>query len=130
MRDEYFKVLVDEPMRLITLRLKGAESSAFYTEKLIGAYEGIDRPWLYNRLLDYRQFAGIIEGADVERLAKHWADTVKGEVYTSKIAVLTKDPLTRARSAGFSYLFPREVIRTFRELHLALDWLREPTPHL
>ncbi len=122
----YLKVTIDESMRLITLRLKGAEASAVYTELLLSAYDGIDKPWLYNRLLDYRQFSGLLDYSDVERLAQNWAERVAGQVYTAKVAILTFDALTPVRAAGFAHLFPNNTVRSFDELHTALNWLNAP----
>jgi len=122
----YVKVSVDEPMRLITLKLKGAESSAFYTEQLLTAYDGIEQPWLYNKMMDYRQFTGLIEYSDVIRLAEDWARRVEGQVYASRVAFLTFDPLTPARAASFTSLFPNTSVRSFDELHPALSWLNAP----
>lgn len=123
MRDDRFKVTVDDSMRLITIRLRGSDTSAYYADKMMTAYEGVQNPWTYNRLLDYRTFSGIIEAEDVERLAAHWASVTEGHTYSAKIAVLTKDVLTPKRANGFGYLFPQDTIRIFDDLHTALDWL-------
>jgi hypothetical protein len=123
MTDAYFRLTVDEPQKLITFRLKGAQSSEYYTAKFISAYAMIDRPWLYRRLMDHRHCETTIDFEDVQKLADHWADITRGTTEIHHVAILTADALTRARPATYSHLFPNQEIRSFTELHDALDWL-------
>lgn len=123
MTDAYFRLTVDEAQKLITFRLKGAESSQYYTGKIIETYETIDRPWLYRRLMDHRQCETTITFEDVQKMAAHWAELTHGETLIHYVAILTSDALTRARPATYSHLFPNQEIRSFTELHDALDWL-------
>ncbi|CAL4867579.1 hypothetical protein MMA231_01836 [Asticcacaulis sp. MM231] len=123
MIDPYFKLTVDEAQKLITFRLKGAQTSQYYTDKFIKAYAAIDRPWLYRRLMDHRNCETTITFEDVQRLSNHWADITRGETVTHYVAILTSDALTRARTSTYSHLFPNQNIRTFTDLHDALDWL-------
>lgn len=121
---ELFKLSVDHDLKLISMRLKGSEASAYYVDRMLAGYDGIDAPCLYDWLLDYRQFSGIIEGQDVERLAQHWRDLADGQSAGSKIAVVTDDVLTPARANAFRHLFPKDEIRTFHDLNTALVWLK------
>ena len=123
MTDPYFKLAVDEPQKLITMRFKGAQTSAYYTDRIISAYEVIDRPWLYRRLMDYRNCETSISFPDLERMAVYWAELTRGENSLHYVAILATDALTRVRPATYSPLFPNQQIRTFSELHHALDWL-------
>ena len=123
MTDAYFRLTVDEPQKLITFRLKGAESSQFYTDKIIEAYAAIDCPWSYRRLMDHRQCETTIIFEDVRKMAAHWADMTRGETAIHHVAILANDALIRARPATYSHLFPNQEIRAFTELHDALDWL-------
>ena len=123
MTDPYFKLTVDEPQKLITMRFKGAQTSAYYTDRIISAYEVIDRPWLYRRLMDYRNCETSISFPDLERMALYWAELTRGENSLHYVAILATDALTRVRPATYSPLFPNQQIRTFSELHHALDWL-------
>lgn len=123
MTDAYFRLTIDEPQRLITFRLKGAESSQYYTGKIIEAYAAIDRPCLYRRLMDHRQCETTITFEDVQKMADCWAELTRNETNIHYVAILTTDALTRARPATYSHLFPNQEIRSFTELHNALDWL-------
>jgi len=123
MTDPYFKLAVDEPQKLITMRFKGAQTSTYYTDRIISAYEVIDRPWLYRRLMDYRNCETSISFPDLERMAVYWAELTRGENSLHYVAILATDALTRVRPATYSPLFPNQQIRTFSELHHALDWL-------
>lgn len=123
MTDPYFKLSVDEPQKLITMRFKGAQTSAYYTDRIINAYTLIDRPWLYRRLMDYRHCETSISFPDLERMAAYWADLTRGHDSLHYVAILATDALTRVRPATYSPLFPNQEIRTFSDLHQALDWL-------
>ena len=123
MTDRYFKLTVDEPQKLITMRFKGAQTSAYYTDRIINAYGLIDRPWLYRRLMDYRYCETSISFSDLERMAAYWSDITRGQDSLHYVAILATDALTRVRPATYSPLFPNQEIRTFSELHHALDWL-------
>ncbi|ESQ94315.1 hypothetical protein [Asticcacaulis benevestitus] len=123
MIDPYFKLTVDEPQKLVTMRFKGAQSSQYYTERIINAYGLIDRPWLYRRLMDYRNCETSMSFPDVERMAVYWADLTRGQNSLHYVAILATDALTRARTSTYSHLFPNQDIHTFTELHDALDWL-------
>ena len=123
MADIYFKLIVDEAQKLITFRLKGAQSSEYYTGKFIEAYASIDRPWLYRRLMDHRHCETTITFEDVQRLSDHWAEMTRGETGIHYVAILTPDALTRARTSTYSHLFPNQDIRSFTDMYDALDWL-------
>lgn len=123
MTDPYFRLSVDEPQKLITMRFKGAQSSQYYTDRIINAYTLIDRPWLYRRLMDYRYCETSISFPDLERMAAYWAEITSGVDSLHYVAILATDALTRVRPATYSPLFPNQEIRSFNELHPALDWL-------
>ncbi len=123
MTDAFFRLNVDEPQKLITMRFKGAQTSAYYTDRIITAYTQIDRPWLYRRLMDYRYCDTSITYPDLERMAAYWADITRGQDCLHYVAILTTDALTRVRPATYSPLFPNQEIRAFSDLHQALDWL-------
>ncbi len=123
MTDAFFRLNVDEPQKLITMRFKGAQSSQYYTDRIISAYAAIGRPWLYRRLMDYRYCETSISFPDLERMAAKWADLTRGQDGLHYVAILTTDALTRVRPATYSPLFPNQEIRAFSDLHHALDWL-------
>lgn len=123
MPDAFFRLNVDEPQKLITMRFKGAQSSAYYTDRIIDAYASVDRPWLYRRLMDYRYCETSISFPDLERMASYWADITCGQQGVHYVAILATDALTRVRPATYSPLFPNQEIRSFSDLHQALDWL-------
>ncbi len=123
MTDPYFRLTVDEPQKLITMRFKGAQTSQYYTDRIISTYARIDEPWNYRRLMDYRYCETNLSFPDLERLAANWAELTRGNGIHHYVAILAGDALTRVRPATYSHLFPNQDIRAFTALHDALDWL-------
>ena len=123
MTDAFFRLIIDETQKLITMRFKGAQSSEYYTDRIISSYALIDRPWLYRRLMDYRFCETSISFPDLERMAACWEELTRGVDSVHYVAILTTDALTRVRPATYSPLFPNQEIRSFSDLRHALDWL-------
>lgn len=123
MTDTFFRLTVDESQKLTTMHFKGAQSSEYYTDRIIDAYALIDRPWLYRRLMDYRFCETSITFPDLERMAAYWADITRGQEGLHYVAILATDALTRVRPSTYIQLFPNQKIRSFSNLYQALDWL-------
>ena len=123
MAGKNFICTVDEVQKLVTIRYRGTEPSAWYIDQTIKAYQGIENIWFYNRLLDHRQFNGLTAMEDVERLARVWAELTRGRNERPRVAVLSRDALKRARSSVYAELFPNQEYGSFSELFEALDWL-------
>ncbi|MFT4075607.1 MAG: hypothetical protein QM647_08735 [Asticcacaulis sp.] len=123
MTDAFFRLTVDEPQKLITMRFKGAQSSHYYTDRIIKAYNEIHQPWTYRRLMDYRYCETNLSFTDLERLGANWTELTRGLDVHHYVAILAGDALTRVRPATYSHLFPNQDIRGFSNLHDALGWL-------
>lgn len=123
MTRETFKLDVDPIAGLITIRVIGAESSQYYTERYLAAYAGIDKPWTYHRLLDHRHYKGIMNYDDIVRMAEQWRELTQGVAGTSRAAVLTRNPLTAARIHALRSLYPNVELEAFSHQSQALAWL-------
>lgn len=125
MSENDFRFIVDEPSKLLTLRFRGIRPSAWYIDQVIEAYASIEKPWLYNRLLDHRQFSALNAFEDVERLAKFWTELKMGITARPRVAILSADPLKHARCNMYGDLFPNQEMHHFTDLYPALDWLNQ-----
>jgi hypothetical protein len=116
-------VFVDEDRRVLIFRLIGAMPSAEFVERLHTAYATIERPWAWSRVMDFRRFEGLIEFSDVEEMARRWQEMTAGEVYHARVAVVSTDPLDKARVPTASPLFPNETVCYFSDYHDAMAWV-------
>ncbi len=118
-----FDFKIDEVRRLLIVRPIGREPSAWYTERMLAAYETVEAPWQYNRLIDHRRFRGMIDFSDLQRIAAWWDTTMTGRGETPRVAMLTRQPLTQARIGGANGVFSPAHFRYFTSHDDALAWL-------
>lgn len=117
-------VLRDE--KILVIRVIGAMAHEDMVERLFAVYDTIPEPWTWNRIVDLRRFEAVLTFADIEDLARRWAQLTDGRTYRSKYAVVSADPLEKARVPVASPLFPNEIVCHFSDYHEALKWVQEP----
>ena len=118
-----FDFKVDEARRLLIVCPIGREPSAWYTERMLAAYETVEAPWQYNRLIDHRRFRGMIDYSDLQRIAAWWDKTMVNRTETPRVAMLTRQALTQARVGSSSGVFSPAHFRYFTGYDEALAWL-------
>ena len=123
MAEPTFTYDVDAGTRLITLRLIGRESSAYYAAQVINVYRSVPEVWRYNRLIDHRKFRGMIVVDDLKQMAAVWEDLTKGHDGRPRVAFLTRNPHTQARVTAHSPLFPSQTRRSFTSVAEAMAWV-------
>jgi hypothetical protein len=116
-------VTIDETKKLLIGRVLGPMPSRILTEEFLSAYAALEKPWYYNRLIDYRRFTGTVDYADAEYFARQWAEWVKDDAHRSKVAFVTLDPLELARTSTIAHLFPHDIMKGFTSPDEALEWL-------
>ncbi len=125
MAEPTFTYDVDPGKWLITLRLFGREPSAHYAEQIIAAYHAVPEIWRYNRLIDHRKFDGMIVLEDLKRMSAAWQALAAGQDAHPRVAFLTRNPLTHARTAAHGDVFPGQTRRPFTSVAEAMTWLLE-----
>lgn len=116
---------VEPGMRRIVFSIRGQIDSRVLVDRYIEIYSGIEAPWTYDRVFDYRRSDGIVEFADVERIAQWWAAHIAPDAPVTKVAIIVNNPLDLLRARGAGDLFPKDERRTFPSLDDALSWLGE-----
>ncbi len=122
-RGFHLSTRIDEARKLIIFAVSGQIGSTALTDRLIAAYSGIEAPWTYDRLFDYRRSEGVVHFDEIRRLAAWWQDRTGGVSYHSRVAVIVTNPFDQARVHIVSELFPNETRGSFFTLDEALDWL-------
>ncbi len=114
---------VEADTRRIVFGIRGQIDSRVLIDRLIEIYSGIDAPWTYDRVFDYRRSDGLVEHADVDRIAQWWAARIAPDCARTKVAIIVNNPLDLLRARTVSDQFPKDDRRTFLSLDDALVWL-------
>ncbi len=117
---------VEPQTRRIVFSIRGAIDSRVMVDRYIEIYAGIDRPWTYDRVFDYRRADGMVEIHDIERMAQWWNARLPAEAPGTRVAVIVNNPLDLVRARTVGNLFPKDERRTFASLDDALSWLDAP----
>ena len=123
-------IAVDNRKKIIIFRLRGNASSGDMADKAQVAYDSVEQPWAYNRLIDLRNFTSLLAYEDIERMAEQWAEVCHGRECLTKTAVVNPDTLSVARAKAYGHLFPNVEIKVFTCFDEALDWLTPAAPAL
>ena len=123
MLDHSIRVTIDEAIKLITFRVRGAPPSAEIVDTMLGTLTSLREPWAYNQIFDYRQMTGLVDGADVKRVGDFWAQMKMPPEAFVKVCIVSEDPLIQARVTGFKSLLVQADARAVRKMYQALDWL-------
>jgi hypothetical protein len=120
---------IDEPKNRLLVTVRGRYESAALIDSLIGVYRQIDRPWSYDRVMDMRAAEGFTTLSDLMRAAQALAEMAGAPPPPRKrLALISKDPLDKARLSGIGDIFPKDYIQTFESLDEALMWLDTNPP--
>ena len=121
-------VAVDSRKKIIIFRLRGNAGSGDMADKAQMAYDSVDAPWTFHRLIDLRNFTSLLAYEDIERMAEQWAKVCHGRESLTKTAVVNPDTLSSVRAKAYGHLFPNVDIRVFTCFDEALDWLSPAEP--
>lgn len=119
---------LDDATNIIVGRVVGPMPSRELCRGFLAAYEKIDRPWRYNRLIDYRKFTGSIDYSEIETFAHIWAGWLKDDPVHTKVAFVTHDAMELVRTQTFRHLFPYDQVQSFDTADQALDWIQGTVP--
>jgi hypothetical protein len=114
---------VDEAQRIAWLRYYGDLQGDALLNEIKAGVEGVDAPWTYDFVIDMRRFEGVTMLNDLTSFAAYWAELCGSEDKGHFTAVITTNPLVRARMNVTSALFPKDVIEAFDTLDEGLEWI-------
>ncbi len=116
---------VEPETRRIVFSIRGQIDSRVLVDRFIEIYAGVDAPWTYDRVFDYRRSDGLVELVDIDRIADWWAAHIPADAPRTKVAVIVNNPLDLVRARSVSDQFPKDDRQTFLSLDDALSWLDE-----
>jgi len=78
----------------------------------------------YDHLLDLRRFDGASMGGELAAFGQTWREAAAGRDTGTRTAIVSTDPLFRARVSFYREQFPEREIEVFDTFDEALDWLK------
>ncbi len=117
---------IDEPRKTLIFRYIGDLSGDRLYAQALDHLHTVEAPWLYDFLVDTRRFDGVIQASDTETFGRSWADLAQGRDAGRRIAVVSSDPLIRARKSLRDAIFPHRTSDVFATMDEALEWLGMP----
>jgi hypothetical protein len=78
----------------------------------------------YDHLLDLRRFDGASMSSELAAFGQTWRESADGRDAGTRTAIVSTDPLFRARVSFYREQFPEREIDIFGTFDEALDWLK------
>lgn len=116
-------VITDFNHSVIVVRPIGQFEPEAFVEELFQAYQRIDEPWRFNRLLDFRRFEGTLPASALNAVAALWQAVARAHPYHAWVALVSHDPKVEQRLPSMSQRRPNETLRLFSDYHEAFGWL-------
>jgi hypothetical protein len=114
---------VDEGQKIAWLRYYGDLHGDALLNEIKAGVEAVEAPWTYDFVIDMRRFEGVTMLSDLTSFAAYWAELCGPEDKGHMTAVITVNPLVRARMSVTQSLFPKDEIEAFDSLDEGLEWI-------
>ena len=115
---------IDEANRLIIIRYLGDPEGASIVDTLLQHWTAMERPWDYDSVFDLRRFDGVLQAQELERLGKGWHQIAKSRDLGHMTAIISSDPLIRARQSVLAQIFPLRTMAVFDTFDEGLEWIK------
>ncbi len=116
-------VVADYAHSVIVVRPIGHFEPDDFVEEISQAYQRIDEPWRFNRLLDFRRFESTLPPSALNAVAALWEAVGRAHPYHAHVALVSHDPKVEQRIPSLSQRRPHETLRLFSDYHEAFGWL-------
>ena len=123
-----FYTFIDDEHSFFVIRPIGELPGPEHAARVIAFYRSLDRPWRYNRLIDFRRHAAYVSDADRGAIAEAWAEITRGVDYHARVAIVARDAWEKLRLPQMAQDFPNETICFFSDYHEAAGWLQAQAP--
>ncbi|MBW8882598.1 MAG: hypothetical protein JF615_14595 [Asticcacaulis sp.] len=121
---------VDEDLRIWVARYFGEIEGDEINDSLMDHLIRIDQVWTYDSLIDMRRYDGTVLVGEIEELAHRWAEHAAGRDRGHFTAIVSTDPLVRARVPVTQSLFPTRNLAHFDNFDEGLEWLKRQRTYL
>ena len=107
----------------MVVRLPGTIEGKAFLDQLEVGLRATPEPWRYDYVTDMRRYEGMTLYSDLEAFSEIWNALAKGRDAGRLSAVITLNPVARARLAQTRNLFPCHIIEAFETFDEGLDWV-------
>jgi hypothetical protein len=114
----------DHEHKIFIVRYIGGIDGGEINDSMIDQLARFERAWEYDSVIDMRRHDGMVLASDIEDLATRWAQLAQGRDRGRRTAVISEDPLVRARISVTQSLFPQRVMVHFENYEEGLEWLK------
>ncbi len=114
----------DHELKIFFVRYIGGIDGGDINDSMIEQVAKIDRAWEYDCVIDMRRHDGTVLASDIDALAARWGQLAQGRDRGRRTAVVSEDPLVRARMPITQSLFPQRVMMHFENYEEGLEWLK------
>jgi hypothetical protein len=114
----------DHALKIFFVRYIGGIDGGDINDSMIDHLARVERPWEFDCVIDMRRHDGTVLATDIEDLAARWGQLAQGRDRGRRTAVISEDPLVRARLSVTQSLFPQRVMAHFENYDEGLEWLK------
>ena len=116
--------MIDRSERLLIIRLHGLQREDAKAPDLIDSLAGIDAPWHYNALFDFRRYEAELSREYLAFLTRKWNLLTHGRDQDRCMALVSRDYDLKRRLSGMHDVMPGRAIEVFEDFDEALDWIK------
>lgn len=114
----------DHETRIFVVRYFGEIEGSAINKTLLEQLTQVEQVWTYDCLIDMRRYDGTVLVGEIEELGHKWGLFAQGRDRGRFTAIVSEDPLVKARLSVTQSLFPTRLIEHFDNFDEALDWLK------
>lgn len=115
---------VDEAARILIVRYHGTLEGEQINDSMIDHLSRLEAPWDFDSIIDMRRYDGVVLAEDIQQLGMRWALLAQGRDRGRFTAVISEDPLVRARLSTTQAAFPFRNLAYFDYFDDGLDWIK------
>jgi hypothetical protein len=123
MKTGRIRFALDETQGILVVRLHGAIEGKAFLDQLEAGLRATPEPWRYDYVTDMRRYDGMTLYSDLAAFSEIWNALAKGRDAGHLSAVITLNPVARARLPQTRNLFPCHIIEAFETFDEGLDWV-------
>ncbi|MGA9659996.1 MAG: hypothetical protein WBQ60_12990 [Asticcacaulis sp.] len=115
---------IDESIKTLIIRYIGTLDGDEVNESMISKLANVPDAWVYDSIIDMRRYEGTIMSSEIEELSLRWNLLAQGRDAGGCIAIISDDPLVRARLSTTRTFFPLRTLEVFDHFEDGCAWIK------
>lgn len=121
---------IDDVFHIIIVRYFGLIEGDEITESMMDHLARVEEAWSYDSIIDMRRYEGTVLITEIEELSQRWALFAQGRDGGCFTAVISSDPLVKARMPLTQAMFSTRNLANFDNFDQGLDWIKTQRGYL